>query len=127
MENQEQYISYKINTRNTYIVYVQEINGHRYYKVQVKKKNYDGTQTNFYKQLRFAKCEPPVNGDIIRITKGFEDLYENSKDKYNPISVIVVLEYEKQENKEQQEKEAYESYQNTLNENEELSDEDVNF
>lgn len=113
---EEEYISYKINTKNTYKVYINSAHGKEFYKVQIKKRNYDKTETKFYKQLKFVKCEPPKDGEIIRIKKAFEDLYTNSKDPYNPISVIVVMEYEKVENKIVAEKQAYQDYQQTLNE-----------
>lgn len=121
MDNQEQeYISYKINTKLTYKVYVNESYGKRFYKVLVTKKNVDGTKTKFYKQLNFVKCTPPENGEIIRIKKGFEDLYTNTKDPYNPISVIVVMDYEKEENQQVREEQAYASYHEKLNESEEV-------
>ena len=40
---EEYYIGYKINTKNTYKVYKNSYNGKDFYKIQVKKKNYDGT------------------------------------------------------------------------------------
>lgn len=112
MEEQE-YIGYKIDTKHTYKVYRSEANGKTFYKVQVTKKNYDGTNQKFYKQLRFVKCQPPENGEIIRIKKGFEDLYSNQKDPYNAISVVVVQEYETTQPVE----DAYGDYQQALNEN----------
>ena len=121
MTNEEQrYIGYKIDVDHSYKVYVSEANGKKFYKVQVQKKNYDGTKTNFYKNLRFVKCNPPENGEIIRIKKGFEDLYANTKDPYNAISVIVVMDYELEENDVVREQQAYETYQERLSENEEV-------
>ncbi len=114
----EAYIGYKIDTKHTYKVYVNETKGKRYYKVQIKKKNYDGTETNFYKQLRFVKCNPPEDGEIIKIKRGFEDLYYNTVDKYNPISVVVVMDYELVENKVVNDAKAYDKFQQILNENE---------
>ena len=113
MEQQESYIGYKIYTKHTYRVYESVANGKTFYKVQVTKKNYDGTTQKFYKQFRFVKCEPPKNGEVIRIIKAFEDLYANQKDPYNAISVIVVQEYELVQANE----DAYGEYQQTLNEN----------
>jgi len=117
-EKERPYIGYKINTNHTYKVYVNESNGKKYYKVQIKKKNYDGTENSFYKQLRFVKCTPPENGDIIKIIYGFEDLYVNNIDKYNPISVIVIMEYENVENEVVNQEKAYNKFQQILNENE---------
>ena len=117
-EKERPYIGYKIDTNHTYKVYVNEANGKKYYKVQIKKKNYDNTETSFYKQLRFVKCTPPENGEIIKIIYGFEDLYVNNIDKYNPISVIVVMEYEKVDNPVVAQEKAYEKFQQITNENE---------
>lgn len=127
MEEQvEEYISYKIDTRHTYKVYVNSAGGKTFYKVCVKKKNYDGTETKFYKQLKFVQCEPPEDGEIIKIKRAFEDLYVNSKDKYNAISVIAIMDYEKVENDVVAEQQAYEDYRENLN-SMEVSDEDLPF
>lgn len=115
-ENHKYPIFYKINTNQSYKVYENMANGRTYYKVQVTKKNYDGTQTSYYKQIKFAKCNPPKNGEIIKIKKGFEDLYTNSKDKYNPISVIVVTDYELIRNNIVDERQAYQTYREKLKE-----------
>lgn len=124
----ETYINYKINTEYTYKVYKNEANGKAFYKLMVQKKNYDGTKTNFYKQVKFAKCKPPRNEEVIRINKGFEDLYTNSKDPHNPISVIVILEYELIDNDEVRDKQAYEKYREDLNQiDDEMLDIDDNF
>ena len=130
-EQEEYYIGYKIDTKHSYKVYVNEANGKRFYKVQIKKKNRDETETSFYKQLRFVKCEPPENGEIIKIHKAFEDLYVNNIDKYNPISVIVVMEYEKVENEIVNQEQAYAKYQEKVREEEqeipEILDSDLPF
>ena len=52
---EERYIGYKINTNNTYKVWCQEYGGYKYYKIQVQKKNFDGTKVNFYKSHVFGK------------------------------------------------------------------------
>ena len=132
MEEQNEevgYIGYKIDGKHTYKVYVNEVNGKRFYKVAMKKKNYDDTETIFYRQLRFVKgCTPPENGEIIKIWSGFEDLYVNNKDPYNPITVIVVQDYMKVDNQVVNEEKAYEKFQQITKENEmEQVDEDLPF
>jgi hypothetical protein len=132
-EKERPYIGYKIDTKHTYKVYVNESNGKKFYKVQIKKKNYDNTEISFYKQLRFVQCNPPENGEIIKIIYGFEDLYVNNKDSYNPISVIVIMEYEKVDNPVVNQEKAYDKFQQNLKENEmeeshyEISDEQLPF
>lgn len=119
-EEQEQgHIGYKIDGKHTYKVYKNEVNGKTYYKVVMKKKNYDNTETIFYRQLRFVKsCTPPENGEIIKILSGFEDLYVNNKDPYNPITVIVVQDYIKIDNEVVNQEKAYEKFQQITKENE---------
>ena len=112
-------INYKIDGKHTYKVWKNESNGKTYYKVAMKKKNYDGTETIFYRQLRFVNgCTPPENGDIIKIWSGFEDLYTNEKDKYNPITVIVVQDYMKVDNQIVNQEKAYDKFQKITKENE---------
>ena len=130
MDDKEEqgHIGYKINGKSTYKVYKNEVNGKTYYKVAMKKKNYDDTETIFYRQLRFVKgCTPPENGEIIKIWSGFEDLYVNNKDPYNPITVIVVQDYMKVDNQVVNEEKAYEKFQQITKENEMEQTEDLPF
>ena len=129
-EKEKPFIGYKVDCKHSYKVYKNESNGKTFYKVAMKKKNYDNTETVFYRQLRFVKCQPPENGEIIKIIYGFEDLYVNDKDKYNPISVIVVMEYEKVDNEVVNQEKAYDKFQQIINENEsesEVPSEDLPF
>ncbi len=119
MEDKEEYIGYKIDTKHNYKIYSQEYNGVKYYKIMIQKKNYDGTKTNFYKQVRFVKCKGPDDGEIIKIKKGFEDVRENKNDRYNPIWELVIMEYEVVQNDAIDEKQAFAEFQNNLKENEE--------
>lgn len=119
MEDKEEYIGYKIDTKHNYKIYSQEYNGVKYYKIMIQKKNYDGTKTNFYKQVRFVKCKGPNDGEIIKIKKGFEDVRENKNDRYNPIWELVIMEYEVVQNDAIDEKQAFAEFQNNLKENEE--------
>lgn len=118
---EERVIWYKIDTTHSYKIWCQEYGGVKYYKIQIQKKNYDGTKTNFYKQVRFAKCTPPEDGEIIKIKKGFEDVRENKNDKYNPIWEVVILDYELENNDIVREQQAYETYQERLSENDEVN------
>ena len=79
---------------------------------------YVSTKTKFYRSIRFVKCQPPQDGDIIRIKKGFEDNYLNPKDKYNDVVVIVVMDYEIVDNQVVNEEKAYEKFQQITKENE---------
>lgn len=87
-------ISYKVNENGKYYISAKEWNGKTFYNTKITQKNADGTSVEFQRQLRFIKCEPPKNGDCIKIISGFESNYANTKDQYNCITVICVTEYE---------------------------------
>lgn len=113
-QEEKRYINYKVSIYKAYKVYHSNYNNKDYYKIAFKKKNYDGTYTIFYRRLIFATCEPPEHGEIIKIKRGFEDVYVNHKDKYNPIFVTVVLEYESFNKDEMKEKKALDKFRNKL-------------
>ena len=127
MENQEEeYIIYKVSTKNWHKVYKTSYNGKDFYKLLIVKRNYDDTTTNYYKTVSFKKSlTPPQDGSIIRVKKGIENLYTNNKDKYNPISILLILDYELKENEEQKKENAYNEFSQTLAENEENKEEIV--
>ena len=87
-------IRYKINENGFYYVYAREWNGKTFYNVKIQQTNPDGTKTEFFRQLKFVKCEPPHNGDRIKIISGFESNYANNKDPYNCITCICVTEWQ---------------------------------
>lgn len=111
-------IYYKIDTEHNYKIYKNTYGGKDYFQIMVEQKNFDGTKTKYYKKVRFSKITPPENGDIIRIKWGFENLFPNKNDKYNPVSELMIMDYEKVENSEINENKAYQEFQTTLNENE---------
>lgn len=127
MENQEEeYIIYKVSTKNWHKVYKTSYNGKDFYKLLIVQRNYDDTTTNYYKTVSFKKSlTPPQDGSIIRVKKGIENLYTNNKDKYNPISILLILDYELKENEEQKKENAYNEFSQTLAENEENKEEIV--
>ena len=127
MENQEEeYIIYKVSTKNWHKVYKTSYNGKDFYKLLIVQRNYDDTTTNYYKTVSFKKSlTPPQDGSIIRVKKGIENLYRNNKDKYNPISILLILDYELKENEEQKKENAYNEFSQTLAENEENKEEIV--
>lgn len=127
MENQkEEYIIYKVSTKNWHKVYKTSYNGKDFYKLLIVQKKYDGTTTSYYKPISFKKTlTPPQDGSVIRIKQGIENLYTNNIDKYNPISSILILDYELKENVEQKKENAYNEFSQTLAENEENKEEIV--
>lgn len=127
MENQEEeYIIYKVSTKNWHKVYKTSFKGKDFYKLLIVQKKYDGTTTSYYKPISFKKTlNPPQDGSVIRIKQGIENLYTNNIDKYNPISSILILDYELKENVEQKKENAYNEFSQTLAENEENKEEIV--
>lgn len=113
MEEQERHIGYKIDCKHTYKVYKSENGGRVYYKIQMQKKNYDETITKGYRQVKFVQCNPPNDGDIIKIHSGFEDFYLKG---YDVISIIVIQDYEIIENQQKIEENAYNEYNQKIDE-----------
>lgn len=120
MEKDEEYISYRINTHNKYIVFKTSYGGKDYYKICFEKKNADGSKVKIYRMVKFVHCEPPKDRDTIRIKKAFEDNYIDPKNKYNDVCVIVIMDYEKFEDEEDLQKQAFENFHRTLEENEDF-------
>ena len=75
-----------------YTIYEKEINGVKYYRLQMSKKMQDGSYQNGYIDVKFAKCEPPKNRDRIYLKRAWISFYL-SKDKHT-IPYVVCMEYE---------------------------------
>lgn len=118
MDEKEEYISYRVTTEQRYTVYKTSFGGKNFYKICLKKKNSDGSELKIYRQLKFINCDPPENGDVIRITRAFEDNYIDPKNKYNDVCIIAVLDYEIFKDEEKLQKEAYDNFHRNLEENE---------
>ena len=75
-----------------YTIYEKEINGVKYYRLQMSKKMQDGSYQNGYIDVKFAKCEPPKNRDRIYLKRAWISFYL-SKDKHT-IPYVVCMEYD---------------------------------
>ena len=75
-----------------YKIYEKELNGVKYYRLQLSKKMQDGSYQNGYIDVKFAKCEPPKNKDRIYLKRAWISFYL-SKDKHT-IPYVVCMEYE---------------------------------
>lgn len=75
-----------------FTIYEKEINGAKFYRLQMSKKMQDGSYQNGYIDVKFAKCEPPKNRDRIYLKKAWISFYL-SKDKHT-IPYVVCTEYE---------------------------------
>lgn len=135
IEEEKDYIGYKITAGKKIRVFKKEYNGRVYYNVQMQQKNLDETVVKYYRPVTFKKGitldDPDGKGIDIIIHKGFENLRPNAKDPYNPITTIMITDFEVVERQEQKEAEAYDMFQENLNENEmeniEITDQDLPF
>ena len=135
VEEEQDYIGYKITAGKKIRVFKKEYNGRVYYNVQMQQKNLDETVVKYYRPVTFKKGvtldDPDGKGIDIIIHKGFENLRPNAKDPYNPITTIMITDFEVVERQEQKEAEAYDMFQENLNENEmesiEITDADLPF
>lgn len=75
-----------------FTIYEKEINGTKFYRLQMSKKVQDGSYQNGYIDVKFAKCEPPKNRDRIYLKRAWISFYL-SKDKHT-IPYVVCMEYE---------------------------------
>ena len=75
-----------------YRIYEKELNGVKYYKLQLSKKMQDGSYQNGYIDVKFAKCEPPKDKEKIYLKNAFLSFYL-SKDKHT-IPYVVCMGYE---------------------------------
>lgn len=87
-------ISYLFNTNSNYTVNSKINGGKTFYKIPIKKKNYDGQELQANMLVRFAKCQPVPSGTVIRIKNAMEDWYINPKDTWNIVPVFVIFDYE---------------------------------
>lgn len=93
MENNEQPIlGYKIMAGKEYMVFRTENAGRVYYKIQISKKNFDGTKEVGYKNIKFKRGIELEDRTIIIPKAGFEDFY--NKDKYTTIFTLVITDFD---------------------------------
>ena len=120
---QEKKIFYKIVEGKKYRVFKKRFNDNVFYNIQVTQKMYDGTVKKWYRPVTFKKGveldDPDGNGIDIIIRCAYENLRENKKDEYNPITTLMVTDFELVERQEQIEAAAYKNYQENLNNEEE--------
>ena len=115
-EENKEYIISKINTKYFYKVYRSSYNGKDFYSILITQKNYDDTETLYYKNVSFKKgLNLPPNDTLIRIKKAVENYYG---DKYKPQSSLMILDYELKKNDEQKKEEALQEFNQNLLENE---------
>lgn len=130
MENSEENkgIGYKIEAGKQYRLWRKDYNGKTFYNIEVRQKNYDGTTSKWYRPITFKSGVEIPNGVDIIIKSGFENLRTNKLDPYNPITAIMVTDYEIKESQEVIEKQAFAEFRENLAEaNEEEDDYELPF
>lgn len=129
-EENKEYIISKINTKYFYKVYRSTYNGKDFYSLLIVQKNYDETESMFYKSVSFKKgIDLPPNDSLIRIKKAVENYYG---EKYKPQSSLMILDYELKKTEDQIKEDAFNEYNQSLLENEkekevQIKEEDLPF
>lgn len=121
MENEKIKKSHKVNVGDTIKVKRTEINGRMFYSTSVTQKQFDGTKKFYNKRLNFKKGVSVPNNTKIKIINMLENLFDNPKDPYNPLSILMITDFEIVKNNEQIEKEALEDYREDIFGDEDLS------
>lgn len=123
--------TYKIEVGDKIKVYKKTVNGMTFHNTRVKQKKIDGEIDYFVKQLQFKKGVNVANGETIQIKRMFENLRKNPKDDFNPISSLMILEFDRIKSGDEEEQSAideYKSYVDLLQEeNEYLDSSDLPF
>ena len=109
---------YKVMIGDKIRVFRKDYNGNTFYNVQITQKNYDGTVSKYYRPLTFKKGVEVANETDIIIKDMFENLRANKKDSYNPITALMITEFDTVERQEQLEQEALADFRDNLEENE---------
>jgi len=109
---------YKIMIGDKVRVFRKDYNGRTFYNVAITQNNYDGTKSTYYRPLTFKKGVEVANETDIIIRDMFENLRQNKKDPYNPITALMITEFDTIERQEQIQQEALADFRENLEENE---------
>ena len=119
---------YKIMIGDKVRIFRKDYNGTTFYNVAITQKNYDGTKNTYYRPITFKKGVEVANETDIIIKDMFENLRPNKKDSYNPITALMITEFDTVERQEQLEQEALADFRDNLEENEyEIDNSDLPF
>ena len=109
---------YKIMIGDKVRIFRKDYNGTTFYNVAITQKNYDGTKNTYYRPITFKKGVEVMNETDIIIKDMFENLRHNKKDAYNPITALIITDFDIVERQEQIEKQALADFRENLEENE---------
>ena len=119
MEEEKPKHPYKIMIGDTITIFRTDYQGRTYYNAKIYQKMYDGEIKEFYRPINFRKGIELSNLDEIKIIDMYENLRENKKDPYNPITCLFINEFIEIKNQKQKTNEALNEYQDILNNQEE--------
>lgn len=85
---------YKIMLGDKVKVLRTEVKNFVFYKTEVSQKQPNGKLKKYYKRLTFKKDVDLPNNSFIILNNFFENIVDNKYDKYNPISVLFVEDFE---------------------------------
>jgi len=109
---------YKVMIGDKIRVFRKDYNGKTFYNVAITQRNYDGTKSTYYRPITFKKGVEVMNETDIVIKDMFENLRHNKKDEYNPITALIITDFEVIERQELIEKKALADFRENLDENE---------
>lgn len=118
MEEKANGISYKIIAGRRYRVFKKEFNGSVFYNIIIQQKQYDGTVIKYYRPVTFKRGvvlnDPTGAGVDIIIKSGFENLRANKLDERNPITAIMITDFELCQREEEVVASAYADFKENL-------------
>lgn len=115
--NDEKKIYYKVMAGNKTFIYKTFYGSTPFYKIKMIQKSLDGKTYEFYKDVRFPKGTVIDDRTTIIINKAYENLRENPKDKYNPISWLMITDFDFVDDTKAND-EAYDKFRQNLQANE---------
>lgn len=120
-EQNNDFLNYKIRAGVKYKIFKTTVNEKNFYKIGISQRNHDGTTSQFYKEVKFKRgIDLPNKTDII-IRQGYENLRYNPLDKYNPISYLMITDFEEVRNQAVIQRKAEEEFRDNLYANDEVS------
>lgn len=87
-------IKYFIEPNKAYEVYRNDYNGRAYYKIKVETTNANKERIEGYKNISFSEDIDIEDGTLIIIKSAFESFYFKRTDKYNPVFILVVTDFD---------------------------------
>lgn len=108
------YVMGLIRINKLYMIFRQEYNSKIFYKVQITKKNFDGTEIKSYMPVTFKKGVELDNKSIIKIKKAIENWYPDKNNKYENHYFYNIIEFQLVKNEKLEKEQALDAFQADL-------------